>query len=137
MKLTKPTKSSDIKREWHLVDIKNKVLGRESTKIAKLLMGKSKPYFVRSLDCGDYVVVINVKEVSVTGKKPSQKIYMSYSGYPGGLKKKTFQEVLQENPVRIIKESVAGMLPKNKLRASMMKRLYVFVDNNHPYDDKF
>jgi len=137
MKLTNPTKEKDIKRKWHLVDIKRKILGREATKIARLLIGKSKPYFVSHIDCGDYVVVINASEVIVSGKKATQKIYQKYSGYPGGLKTKSFNEVLKTNPKRIIKEAVSGMLPKNKLRASMLKRLYIFSDDNHPYKDKF
>ncbi len=137
MKLTEATKVKDIKRAWHLVDVKGKILGREATRIARLLIGKTKPYFVPHMDCGDYVVVINAAKVIVSGKKTTQKIYQKYSGYPGGLKKKSFAEVLREDPKRIIKEAVSGMLPKNKLRASMLKRLYVFPEDIHPYQDKF
>ncbi|MBM3283154.1 50S ribosomal protein L13 [Candidatus Gottesmanbacteria bacterium] len=136
MKLTQSTKKKDIRRVWHQVDLKDKILGRISTRIAFLLLGKAKPYFVPYLDCGDYVVVVNASLVRVSGDKPASKIYTSYSGYPGGLKKKTFSQLLQENPTRIIKEAVAGMLPKNKLRASMLKRLYVFSEADHPYKDK-
>lgn len=136
LSLTKPTRLQDIRRGWHLIDVSGKILGRESSYISQLLMGKSKPYFVPHLDCGDYVVVINAAKVTVTGKKPLQKIYMKYSGYPSGLKRKTFAQVLAENPERIIKEAVAGMLPKNKLRASMLKRLFIFADENHPYKNK-
>lgn len=135
-KFTPATKAKEIKRDWHLIDLKEKVLGRTATTIASLLMGKTKPYLVSNLDCGDYVVVINTKYVKLTGKKPSQKIYMRYSGYPGGDKRKTFENVLKEDPKRIIFEAVSGMLPKNKLRASMLKRLYVFPDAKHPYVEK-
>lgn len=136
-KFTQATKAKEIKRDWHLIDLKEKVLGRTATTIASLLMGKTKPYLVSSLDCGDYVVVINTKYVKLTGKKPSQKIYMRYSGYPGGDKRKTFENVLKEDPKRIIFQAVSGMLPKNRLRDSMLKRLYVFFDEKHPYQDKF
>ncbi|MBI2611290.1 50S ribosomal protein L13 [Candidatus Gottesmanbacteria bacterium] len=134
--LTKPTKINDIKRDWHLIDVDNEVLGRISTKIASLLIGKNKPYFTPNLDCGDHVIVINTAKIRVTGRKTKQKIYDSYSGYPGGRKALTFEYVLKTNPKRIIEESVSGMLPKNKLRDSMMKRLYVFVNTNHPYQSK-
>lgn len=136
MKLTQPTKISDIKHEWHLVDMQGKILGRTSSGIAKLLMGKSKPYFIPHLDCGDYVVVVNAAKVTVTGKKGTQKAYQRYSGYPAGLKAKSFNQVLGEDPARIIREAVSGMLPQNKLRASMLKRLYVYADEDHPYKNK-
>lgn len=136
MKLTSPTKKADIQRAWRLVDVKGKILGRVATHIAKLLIGKAKPYFVPHLDCGDYVVVINAAQVSFTGKKSTQKIYTSFSGYPGGLKKKTLVQLLKENPTRIIREAVSGMLPKNKLRNLMLKRLYIYVDEKHPYEGK-
>lgn len=136
MKLTKATKVSDIKRTWHFIDAKAKILGRTATDIAKLLIGKDKPYFVPNLDCGDFVVIVNARQVSVTGKKAAQKIYMNYSGYPGGLKRKTYEVVMKENPTRIIYEAVSGMLPKNKLRASMLKRLYIYPDEKHPYENK-
>jgi len=137
MKLTKATKVSDIKRTWHFIDVKAKILGRTATDIAKLLIGKDKPYFVANLDCGDYVVIVNATQIAVTGSKGKQKIYMNYSGYPGGLKRKTYEVVMKETPTRIIYEAVSGMLPKNKLRASMLKRLYIFADEKHPYESKF
>lgn len=137
MKLTDATKAKDIRRAWHLIDVKGEILGRIATKIVPLLMGKGKPYYVPYIDCGDYVVVINATGVAVTGKKAKQKLYMRYSGYPGGLKKKTFVQVLVEDPTRIVKEAVSGMLPQNKLRDSMLKRLYVFAEEKHPYEDKF
>lgn len=134
--MLKPTKISDIKRVWHLIDAKEQILGRLAGRIAEFLMGKTKPYFVRHLDCGDYVVVINAKEVKVTGKKEKQKKYYRYSGYPGGLKVKTLWQLRRENPRRIIYEAVRGMLPQNKLRDRMLTRLYVFAGEEHPYGDK-
>lgn len=137
MKLTTSTKAKTIERAWHLIDVNGKILGREATRIASLLIGKSKPYFVQNLDCGDYVVVIHAATVAVTGKKEEKKLYQNYSGYPGGLKEKPLQQVRRENPTRIVLEAVAGMLPKNKLRDSMLKRLFVFADDKHPYGSKF
>lgn len=132
-KLTKPTKLSNIKRAWHLIDAKNKVVGRLATDIAYKLMGKGKPYFVRNLDCGDYVVVINARYSAVTGKKEKQKTYSRYSGYPGGRKVKALWQVRVEKPIEIIRHAVFGMLPKNKLRDRMITRLLVFADAEHPY----
>lgn len=135
--ITRPTTASEIKRDWHLVDVKGKILGRTATELARLLMGKGKPYFAKNLDCGDYVVVINAKEVAVSGKKETDKVYTRYSGYPSGLKKITVKELRERKPEEIIRHAVSGMLPKNKLRASMLKRLYVFRGNEHKYEDKF
>jgi large subunit ribosomal protein L13 len=136
-KHTKSTKISDIKREWQLIDVKGKILGREASKIAMLLAGKSKPYFVRNLDCGDYVVVINAKEVKVSGKKEQLKTYYRHSGYPGGFKAEKLSDLRKRRPEEIIKEAVKGMLPQNKLRDKMLDRLYVFAEEEHNYKDKF
>ncbi len=133
---TEPTKISDIKRDWHIIDVKGKILGRTATEIAKLLMGKSKPYFVRNLDCGDYVVVINAKEVFVTGKKEEKKTYARHSGYPGGFRSETLREVRAQDPTRVITHAVKGMLPQNRLRDTMLRRLFVFAGAEHTYQDK-
>lgn len=135
--LTRPTKQSQIKRDWHLIDVSGKILGRVSGEIANLLMGKAKPYFARNLDCGDYVVVIKSQEVAVTGKKEKEKVYTRYSGYPGGLRRITLKELREKKPAEIIRHAVSGMLPKNKLRASMLKRLFVFSGSEHKFGDKF
>jgi len=134
---THSPKAKEIKREWHLIDAQDKILGRLATQIAQLLMGKNKPYFARHLDCGDYVVVINAKEVKVSGKKEKQKIYYHHSGYPGGLKETPLWMLREKHPERIIIHAVSGMLPKNKLRARMLERLKVQVGEEHPYEDKF
>ncbi len=120
-----------------MVDAKDIVLGRLSTDIALKLMGKYKPYFVRHLDCGDYVVVINAKHVAVTGKKEKKKLYGSYSGFPGGLKKKALWQLRAEKPTEIIHHAVSGMLPKNKLRGRLLTRLYIYPNADHPYAIKF
>lgn len=135
-KSTKPTKISDIKRSWQLVDVNGKILGRISSEIAKLLMGKSKSYYVRNLDCGDYVVVINARDVKVTGKKETDKKYYRHSGYPGGLRVETLKELRESKPEEIIRHAVKGMLPQNKLRDRMLTRLFIYKDEIHPYTDK-
>lgn len=129
--------AKDIKRDWYLIDLKGETLGRISTKIAHLLMGKSKPYFVRNLDCGDYVVVVNAKDVRVTGKKETQKKYYRYSGFPGGLSAEALQDLRKRRPTEIIKHAVSGMLPQNKLKSKMLKRLLVFAQSEHSYEEKF
>lgn len=135
--LTKPTKAKEIKRAWHLVDVDGVILGRTATKIAALLMGKNKAYFAKNLDCGDYVVVTNAATVKVTGNKEMAKVYTRYSGYPGGLHSARLEEVRAKNPTEILRHAVSGMLPKNKLRAQMLKRLFVYADQQHPYKEKF
>lgn len=136
-KVTRPTKLSEIKRDWHLVDVRGEILGRIATDIAKLLMGKAKPYFARNQDCGDHVVVINAKEVKVTGKKEKQKKYYRHSGYPGGLKIEVLDKLRARKPDEIVHHAVKGMLPQNKLRDRMLTRLYIFGGEEHPYKSKF
>lgn len=138
--LTKSTKSvsiKDIKREWHLLDVKNRVLGRAATEISGLLQGKSKITYVPYLDSGDYVVVINAKKVVVTGKKRDNKIYTQYSGYPGGLRRTSFKEMMIRKPTEAVYRAVSGMLPKNKLRDRRLARLYIYPEDKHPYEEKF
>ena len=137
MTTTHPTKAKDIVRNWHFIDANTQVLGRLSTQIALLLMGKQKPYFVRHLDCGDYVVVVNAKHIVTTGKKDTQKLYTQYSGYPAGLKAYTLGKLREENPEKISTHAVSGMLPNNKLRDKMLTRLFVFPTEEHTYKDKF
>lgn len=140
MKATQSTKSAkqkNIVRNWHLVDLKGKVLGRIVPEITKLLQGKNKADYVSYLDCGDNVVVINAKYVEVTGRKRKNKTYTHYSGYPGGLKIYHFADLIEKNPKKIVESAVSGMLPKNKFRDDRLRRMFVFADNNHSYKDKF
>lgn len=134
--VTYSTRLSDVKRDWHLFDAKGQILGRLSTKIAALLIGKNKPYYTPHLDCGDWVVVINAKDVKVTGKKRKEKIYYRHSGYPGGLKSLTFEQMMAKDPRKVIFQAVSGMLPKNKLREKRLKRLRVFLGKEHPYENE-
>lgn len=131
------TKQADIRHNWHLIDVSENTLGRISTEIAKKLMGKSKPNFVRNLDCGDYVVIVNAKEIKVTGRKEDQKVYNRHSGYPGGFRSETLKELRSRKPEEIIIHAVKGMLPQNRLRDKMLKRLFVFSGSEHTYADKF
>ncbi len=119
-----------------MIDAKGQTLGRIGTQIATLLMGKAKPYFVRNLDCGDYVVVVNAKDVKVTGKKELQKTYYRHSGYPGGFKSETLKELRARKPEEIITHAVKGMLPDNRLKAKMMARLFVNADETNKYENK-
>jgi len=124
---TYSTKASEIKRQWHKIDASGKILGRVATEAAGLLMGKHKPIFSRHLDSGDFVVIINAEKVKVTGNKSKQKLYYRHSGYPGGLKSISLEKLSQTAPTRVIEYAVKGMLPKNRLRDGMMKRLRVYV----------
>ena len=133
---TKATKQQEIKHEWHVVDVKDQTLGRVSTQIAQLLMGKGKPNFVRNLDCGDYVVVVNAKDIHVTGNKEEQKTYYRHSGYPGGFKAETLKELRERRPEEVIRRAVKGMLPQNRLRDRMLTRLHVFAGEEHTFSDK-
>lgn len=137
MKPTKPTRQKNIERKWHLVDVDGQILGRISTEIARLLMGKGKPDFVRNLDCGDHVVIVNAKKVKVTGNKEKNKTYARHSGYPGGFRSETLEKLRARMPEEIIKHAVKGMLPQNKLKDKMLGRLHVFAGETHKYEDKF
>ncbi len=130
---TYSTKPSDIKRQWHVVDASGKILGRLATGVASLLMGKHKTIFSRNLDTGDFVIVINADKVRVTGNKAKQKVYYRHSGYPGGLKSISLEKMMQTDPTRVIEHAVKGMLPHNRLGASMIKKLRVYVGEVHPH----
>jgi large subunit ribosomal protein L13 len=130
---TYSTKASDIKRQWHVIDASGKVLGKVATQAAGLLMGKHKPIFSRNLDTGDFVVIINAAKVQVSGNKAQQKTYYRHSGYPGGLKSINLEKMLETHPSRVIEYAVKGMLPKNRLRAGMMKKLRVYAGEAHPH----
>ena len=130
---TYSTKASEIERQWHVIDASGKILGKLATEAAKLLMGKHKPTFSRHLDTGDFVVIINAEKVRLTGKKAEQKLYHSHSGYPGGLKTINLERLMQTHPTRVIEHAVKGMLPHNRLGAKMLKKLKVYVGEEHPH----
>lgn len=126
-------REKDIKRDWYIVDATGKTLGRFASKIAHILMGKHKPNFVKHLDLGDYIIVINVDKMVLTGKKLSTKKYYHHSGYPGGLKEIVYEELMKDKPGFVLKKAVKGMLPKNKLARKMLKKLKVYSGSKHPH----
>jgi large subunit ribosomal protein L13 len=127
-------KKKQIERKWWLVDADGKILGRLATEISILLQGKRNPEFVRFMDSGDFVVVINAEKVKVTGKKLEQKKYYSHSGYPGGIKDKNLSELLEKNPEEVLRKAVRGMIPKNKLGRAMYKKLKIYRGPEHPHE---
>ncbi|MFQ5660976.1 MAG: 50S ribosomal protein L13 [Gammaproteobacteria bacterium] len=122
---------ADIKRDWYLVDASGKTLGRLATEIARRLRGKHKPTYTPHMDTGDYIVVINARDVRVTGNKATDKMYYSHSGYPGGLKSTTFEKLIQSKPERVIEKAVKGMLPKGPLGREMFRKLRVYPAAEH------
>ncbi len=129
-------KNTEVSRDWVVFDASDKILGRFATKIADKLRGKDKPTFTPHVDGGDFVVVINAEKVKVTGNKAEQKKYYKHSLYPGGLKEKSYKEVLESTPERIIENAVKGMLPKNKLGKSIIKKLKVYSGSEHPHESQ-
>ena len=136
MKTYQP-KKKDIKHSWHLIDAKGQILGRMASEIVKLLMGKQKTDYAPHMDMGDYVVLLNIGQVEVTGRKEKQKVYYKHSGYPGGFKKVAYLKLKKERPERIIQLAVKRMLPDNRLRDKRMRRLKLVKGTEHPYKDKF
>lgn len=133
MKRTYVTKPEDIERSWYVVDASGKTLGRLASEIAQIVRGKHKPIFSPSVDAGDYVIVVNAERIHVTGDKLDQKIYYRHSGYPGGLKEVSLRRMLDEHPTRVITHAVRGMLPKNRLGRTMLKKLKVYAGPEHPH----
>jgi large subunit ribosomal protein L13 len=127
-------KKDQVERKWWLIDAEGKVLGRLATEISILLQGKRNPEFVKFMDSGDFVIVINAEKVVVTGKKLEQKKYYSHSGYPGGIKEKTLKELLEKNPEDVLRKAVRGMIPKNKLGRAMFKKLKIYAGPDHPHE---
>ena len=133
-KVTKFIKSSDADKKWFLVDAQDKVLGRLATKVAKIIRGKNKAIFTPNSDTGDFVVVINAEKVKFTGKRQTLKTYSHHSGYPGGLKTKSVQEIMSKKPEFVVQNAVQGMLPKTRLGKQLIKKLKVYAGNVHPHE---
>jgi len=121
--------------QWYIVDAKQHILGKMSTKIANLLNGKQNTHYLPHLMNDIYIIVINSKDIKLTGKKKEQKIYRRHSGQPGGLKSETLNELQKRKPNKIIQQAVKGMLPKNKLGKKMLTRLKIYPNNVHPYTE--
>ena len=126
-------KPKDVEQRWFVVDAADVPLGRLATRLARVLQGKHKPTWAPHLDCGDFVIVTNAARVKLTGKKLTDKKHYSYSGYPGGLKEQTYDEILKKHPDRAIRWAVRGMLPKNRLARRMARRLKVFAGPEHKH----
>ncbi len=127
------TKPAEVERSWYVIDAEGQTLGRLATQIAVLLRGKHKPIYSPSVDCGDYVVVINAEKIHVTGRRLDQKMYYRHSGYPGGLSQISLRRQLELYPTRVIEAAVRGMLPKNKLGRKMFKKLKAYAGPDHPH----
>ena len=127
-------KPGEVRQEWYVVDATDKVLGRLSTEIARVLRGKHKPEYTPHVDVGDFVIVVNAEKVKVTGRKLDQKLYYRHTGYPGGLKSITLRRQLEKFPERVIEAAVKGMLPRGPLGRQMFKKLKVYAGPNHPHE---
>ena len=134
MKTTFMAKAQDIKRKWYLVDAEGQTVGRLAAEVAKILRGKNKPIFTPHVDTGDYVIIINAEKVKFTGKKLQKKVYIRHSGYMGGRKEISAQDMLQKFPERILEHAIKGMLPKNKLGADIYRKLHVYTGDKHPHE---
>ncbi len=130
---TKHANEATVQRNWYVVDGTNQTVGRMCAKIASVLRGKNKPYYTPHIDCGDFVIVTNCDKIKFTGNKMEDKMYINYSGYPGGKKEETASDLLKRRPDVIIERAVKGMLPKNRLGRKMYKKLYVYVGSEHPH----
>jgi large subunit ribosomal protein L13 len=126
--------SKTVNKKWIIVDVENQVLGRISSVIAKMLRGKHKPDFTPHVDCGDNIIVINAEKVRLTGKKWTEKEYIRYTGYPGGQRFASPEELLKKHPTRIVEYAVHGMLPKNKLNNAIKGNLYIYTGSEHPHE---
>lgn len=130
---TYSAKPGDVKRDWYVVDASDKVLGRLAAEIAHRLRGKHKPEFTRHIDTGDFIVVVNVDKLRVTGNKAKDKLYNRHSGYPGGLYTTSFERMQEKFPARVLEKAVKGMLPKGPLGYAMLKKLKAYVGTDHPH----
>lgn len=130
---TKSLRKEDVNRNWYIFDAEGEVVGRMCTQIAHVLRGKHKPDYTPHVDNGDYIIVINAEKARFTGNKLSQKEYITYSGYPGGQKRRTAREMFEKKPIAVIENAVRGMLPKSKLGNKMFKKLFVYEGAEHPH----
>ena len=128
---TYSAKAETVERDWFVVDADGKTLGRLATEVASRLRGKHKPEFTPHVDTGDYIVIVNAEKIAVTGNKAKGKIYYSHTGYPGGQRSLTAQEILDKHPERLVEKAVKGMLPKNRLGRALYSNLYVYIGAEH------
>jgi large subunit ribosomal protein L13 len=133
MNKTFVTKPAEVERQWLVVDAEGQTLGRLASRIAVLLRGKHKPIYSPSVDCGDYVVVVNAEKIKVTGRRMDQKFYYRHSGYPGGIKQISLRDQLDRHPTRVLHSAVKGMLPKNALGRQMLRKMKIYAGPDHPH----
>jgi large subunit ribosomal protein L13 len=130
---TYSAKPGEIERHWYVVDAEAKTLGRLATQIADVLRGKGKAAYTPHVDTGDFVIVVNARQVHVTGQKLDQKLYYKHSGYPGGLHSRTLREQLERRPEEVLRKAVRGMLPKNRLASAQLRKLKIYAGPEHPH----
>lgn len=133
MKTTISAKPESVERDWYVVDATDKTLGRLATEVARRLRGKHKPIYTPHVDTGDYIVVINAEKVKVTGRKATDKVYYHHTGFPGGIKGITFEKLIIKKPQQVIELAVKGMLPRNSLGRTMMRKLKIYAGPEHPH----
>jgi large subunit ribosomal protein L13 len=126
-------RKEDVTRKWYLIDAENKVLGRLASEVAQLLRGKHKPIYTPHIDTGDCVIIVNADKIAMTGNKWEQKLYRWHTGYPGGFREVSAERMRKRRPERLIELAVRGMLPKNKLGRTMLRKLKVYTTNTHPH----
>jgi large subunit ribosomal protein L13 len=126
-------KPHEVERKWYIIDAEGKTLGRMASEAAAILRGKRKVTYTPHVDCGDYVIIINAEKVAVTGKKRKEKIYKRHTGYPGGLKEVTFEQVMEKHPTEVVRHAVKGMMPTGKLGRQMYKKLKVYAGPDHDH----
>ena len=130
-------KPADLIREWHLIDLAGQILGRVATNVARLLIGKHRPFYTTHVDCGDFVVVVNADKLCLTGNKMLDKVYPRHSGHPGGFKAPAISAFMKKNPAFVVRASVKGMIPKNKLASLRLRRLKIYSGSVHPHTNHF
>ena len=123
----------EVERRWHLIDAEGKTLGRLASEIARLLRGKNRPQYTPHVDVGDFVVVVNAEKIAVTGKKAEQKIYRRYTGYPGGLRELSYEDMAERKPTEILRKAVYGMMPKTRLGRQQLRKLKIYAGPEHPH----
>src|ERR671926_1584048 len=123
----------EVERRWYVVDAEGKHLGRLATEIVRVLRGKNKPQYTPHVDVGDFVVVVNADRVVVTGRKAEQKVYRRHSGYPGGLKETSYEQMMERRPTEILRRAVKGMMPKNRLARQQLRKLKIYAGPEHPH----
>jgi large subunit ribosomal protein L13 len=128
------TEEALAQRQWYIVDARDKILGRMASEIAKILRGKNKPIFTPNADTGDFVIVVNARDIKLTGKKPDKKIYFRHTDYPGGIRERTAAKMLAEKPENLVRLAVKGMLPRNRLSRKLVTKLKVYAGAEHPHE---